>query len=52
MKRCIYKVSDNSCTETDVQCYDFDHNATEEICEKAPTLIFWKKCFLESCTDK
>ena len=52
MKRCIYKVSDNSCTETDVQCYDFDQYATKEICEKAPTLIFWKKCVLESGTDK
>ena len=52
MKRCIYKVSDNSCTETYMHCYDFDSGANKDICEQAPTLIFWKKCVLESGTDK
>ncbi|MBO6109628.1 MAG: hypothetical protein J6P12_01990 [Methanobrevibacter sp.] len=52
MKECTYKVSDNSCVESEKQCYDFEGSANREICEKAPTLIFWKKCVLESGTTK
>ena len=49
LKQCVYKVSDNSCTESEKHCYDLVGN--QEICQKAPTLIFWKKCIVEPGTD-
>ena len=50
LKQCVYKVSDNSCTESEKHCYDVS-GANQEICQKASTLIFWKKCILEPGTD-